>query len=216
MNKLILIFLGMLITNISVAACDSQTKYNINVNIKKINFIYDKKSREIPHVNNQGDSKYVLGTYDNYSTIDVNWNKEYDTSEKCVKVKEMNINLILNSNIYVANEILPYKCTFNRTTQHELTHFKNKQNAYSYGVEYLKNNLDKVFSLKYTYKDTPLDLDKYIESQLKILQNNVFKVIEDNSYIYDSVMDTEENYRKESLLCSSEEREMINQEINYR
>lgn len=209
----IIIIIGFLLTNISKASCNSEFKYNINLDIQKTKYIYDKNSIDIPYIQIDSESKHLLGTYNSYVSFEAEWSKEFDHIDKCGKIKTMNINLILNSNIYVAHEILPYECTFNRTIAHELQHHQNKENALNYGVNYLKNNLEKVFSLKY-YSNNPEEFKQYIQNQLEILQKQTFKEINENTYIYDKVIDTEENYRKESLVCSQSEREIVDQSFN--
>lgn len=209
------IILSLFLNNVW-ADCDITSKFNINVNVVPIKYDYEKTSNQIkriPNIRTSNESQYLLGAYIPLLSIGLDYKtlREDSFSRTCNKVAVMNVNLKLESTIFIAKEIQPFSCTLNRTLQHENTHFEFEKQGIEVGVDYLKKSLEPVFSQK--FYGSQAEYSQYIKGQLDILQKNTLNLIENYSGKRHATIDSPENYKKESQLCSSAEHEMIARSI---
>lgn len=212
---IIAILMGFSVNNVW-ADCDITSKFNINVNVVPIKYDYSKTSNEIkriPNIKTNNDSQYLLGAYIPSLSVGLNYQgmRESSFSRVCNKVVSMNVTLKLESTIFIAKEIQPFSCTLNRTLQHENTHFNFEKESLEVGVDYLKRSLEPVFSQKIYSSGN--EYEQYMKSQLDILQKNTLNLIENNASKKHAIIDNVENYKKESLLCSSAEHEIVAKSI---
>lgn len=199
-----------------LADCDIVSKFNINVNIEPIKYDYSKKSSEIEKIAKKqfnNEYQYILGSYIPVLSIGLNYKSIAQKSfgKTCNKVVSMNVELKLESTIFIAKEIQPFSCTLNRTIKHESQHFNFQKEAIDFGVSYLKNNMEPVFSQKiYT---SPSEYAQNMRNQLDLFQKNTLRVIENSADKKHNFIDSHENYKKESKLCSESEQRMIGNTI---
>lgn len=198
------------------ANCDVTSKFNINVNVLPIKYDYSKTSNEIkriPNIQKNNDSQYLLGAYVPLLSVGLNYQSMRESSylKICNKVVSMNVTLKLDSTIFIAKEIQPFSCTLNRTLDHEMHHFNFQKESLEVGVDYLKRNLEPIFSKK--IYSSANEYDKYMKQQLDILQKNTLNLIDNYASKKHALIDNIENYKKESLLCSFAEQEIVSKSI---
>lgn len=209
------IVIGFFLNN-AWADCDVTSKFNIDVDIVPIKYDYSKTSAEIkriPNIKTNNDSQYLLGAYIPLLSVGLNYQgmREGSFGRTCHKIVQMNVKLKLESTIFIAKEIQQFSCTLNRTLQHENMHFQFQKESIDLGVDYLKKNLEPVFSQKiYTSEQ---EYSQHIKGQLQVLQKNTLNVIENYASKRHSSIDNPDNYKKESQLCSSAEQQMIAKSI---
>lgn len=210
-----MLFLSFIFNN-SWADCDITSKFNINVTVSPVKYDYSKTSNQIktiPNIKTSNESQYLLGAYIPLLSVGLNYQnvREQSFSHTCNKIATMNVNLKLDSTIFIAKEIQPFSCTLNRTIQHENSHYTFEKQGVEVGVEYLRKSLEPVFSKK--FYGSPTEFTSFMKQQMDILQRNTLNLIENYSGKRHSAIDTMENYRKESQLCSNTEHEMIARSI---
>lgn len=209
------IFLSLFFNNVW-ANCDITSKFNINVTVVPVKYDYSKTSNEIkriPNIRTSNESQYLLGAYIPLLSIGLNYQtfREESFGRSCSKIASMNVNLKLESTIFIAKEIQPFSCTLNRTLQHENTHFNFEKQGIEVGVDYLQKSLEPVFSQK--FYGSQEEFTQSIKRPLDILQRNTLNLIENYSGKRHATIDTPENYKQESQLCSSAEQQMIAKSI---
>ena len=143
----------LLLLNNAWADCDIASKFNIDVVIVPIKYDYSKTSsqiKSIPNIHPDLEYRYILGAYIPILSLGANYKimKENSFGKTCTKITSMNVTLKLESTIYLAQEIQPFSCTLNRTLEHEKTHFNFEKESLPLGVDYLKKNLESIFSQK--------------------------------------------------------------------
>ena len=212
---MITIVLSLALNNVW-ADCDITSKFNINVNTVNIKYDYNKTSaqiKKIPNIKTNNESQYLLGAYIPILSIGINYQsmRENSFGKTCNKVVSMNVTLNLESTVFISKEIQPFSCTLNRTLQHENTHFSFEKDALAIGIDYLKKNLEPVFSQKIYSSEN--EYNQYIKGQLEILQKNTLNTIENYAVKRHNTIDNPDNYKRESQLCSSNEHEMISKSI---
>lgn len=198
------------------ADCDVTSKFNINVTVSPVKYDYSKSSnqiKKIPNIRTSNESQYLLGAYIPLLSIGLNYQniRENYFSRTCNKITTMNVHLKLDSTIFIAKEIQPFSCTLNRTLQHEQSHYNFEKQGVEVGVEYLRKSLEPVFSQK--FYGSQAQYNNFMRNQMDILQKNTLNLIENYSAKRHAGIDTLENYRKESQVCSSTEQQMIAKSI---
>lgn len=212
---IITMFISFIFNN-SWADCDVTSKFNINVTVSPVKYDYSKTSNEIkriPNIKTSNESQYLLGAYIPLLSVGLNYQnvREQYFSHTCNKIATMNVNLKLESTIFIAKEIQPFSCTLNRTIQHENSHYTFEKQGVEVGVEYLRKSLEPVFSQK--FYGSPNEFNQFMKNQMDVLQRNTLNLVENYSGKRHAAIDTTENYRKESQLCSSAEQQMIARSI---
>lgn len=153
-------------------------------------------------------------------------NFDYTTSLKFIQYPEhnvvclrpiMEIKITLNPNIFISNEAAQFNCTKHRVEQHELLHHKFALES----ITKLKKHLNKKyanFNQYYAYHPSQLKsetnrLKQNLSNLLESIRQESLKYYEGEQNMLHSQIDTEENYKKESMYCSVEENIQLTQLI---
>ena len=200
----------------NVATCPNiQTQYHINFDIQPLQYDNVHTSSQLPE---KDPGSLPLGLFTtakklaltpSYSIL-----KTSSSNQICAKVSEVSFYYYYLPTIYITTETLDLACTYNRTLNHENTHYKNSIR----GMQALQENIQNILMSEfdnYIYANT----EQEIKAKLQLKVNNVEQLVQtiyNNATIpYDQLLDNAQNYQYETNLCSAAENNLVIQRIQY-
>ncbi len=184
----------------------------INVSNDKISHDHSKTSRELisiasNNISSGHNSNNLLGLFTNKKKYLIN--PEYslyghDSIGFCVVFKQIKVTIEAQPTIFISREAQSFSCSKHRTEQHELLHYKFDQEALNKYVDYLHQDLARLFKQHFYFK-TKQDINNFMaDVSIQYLDigeqfvNNYARPLHEK-------IDTAENYRQESTYCSYQE-----------
>ncbi len=207
---------------------ESREVFDFKVSVAPIQYDYHKTAKQLSYIaasekNNilHNNASYkALGLYEPKTMFD------YTTSIKYVQYPQYNliclrpimeIKLTLNPSIFIAQEASQFGCTKHRVEQHELLHHKFALESISKLQKHL-NRKYAHFNQYYAYHPYQLKNEtERLKNNLSALLQNIkvesLKYYENEQNRLHIQIDTEENYKRESMYCSVEENTRLHQLI---
>lgn len=193
--------------------CSNQKpSYTFKANEQKIAYNLNLSVRDLA---NSGNTTYMrsgtfhkVGEFRGGFTSRISFKKNYYTRNNrllCTYISEVAINLDFIPSIYIAKEIQPYKCTYQRVINHEYKHYMNFHN----GALILHRQLPQVTAKYFDNINIYTNSDASAKIQFQNLQNELMTLLTNYTNPLDSAMDTQSNYAYESSLCGDYERALI-------
>lgn len=136
-----------------------------------------------------------------------------DENTVCVIPKVVSLHLYYNNpTIYLVDTLKPDTCRWNLVLRHEQTHLDIGHFAFKEMAYELKKKLQNIVNLRgskiYSYKEYTKDNQSVAQNMLKDYEKSLkttVKILENKLLRKQAELDTVENYRKETQLCSDEE-----------
>lgn len=118
----------------------------------------------------------------------------------CAKVTQVEVNVIMEPEIFISKEIIDNQCLRDRVIRHEKLHHGfalaagNKMSVYGYN---LAKKLTQRDFIGYSKQDVDLQIDK--EKNLMVAKIKEFLINEKE--LQDKTIDNDENYKNEAKIC---------------
>lgn len=182
-------------------------QYEITYTEDPIDYHLDKRSRDL--ISEFNKSEYTLGYF--HSTLTVGKRSIFttftDNKNSCTDLTKLQLNLQFKPIIYISKEAQSFKCTFDRTITHEHTHYQIEKSSFLMLLQKIdvivKKHFDDFNDKKYINRDAEMDI------RLNALINDINLTLESQTKLQHSLLDTEENYVKESQVCDEKENELL-------
>ena len=182
-------------------------KYDITYTGSPIDYRLDKRARDLRAEFDA--NEYTLGYF--HSNLNIEKQSFFttftDNKNKCTELTGLELNLSFQPTIFITREAQSFRCTFDRTIKHEHTHYKIEKNAFLTLLQRIDGIVKKHFDdfNKQNYKNK----DKEMDIRVQKLMDEVNDILELQTKLQHSILDTEENYSKEAKICDDSENNML-------
>lgn len=187
----------------------------ISVSNEKINYNYNKTSRELRGISDDIDSednyKHLLGVFKNNKIQKINPQISFYGSDNigyCLVFTKINVDIEGEPTIFISREAQRFACTKHRTEQHELLHYKFDQEALERYVNYLNKDLKRLFKNHFYFRNKQ-EISSFVESVSKQYLDISKEFSNKYATPLHKKIDTNENYKQESSYCSYQENYLL-------
>lgn len=195
-----------------ILTCPSQAPtYHLNISEAPIKYELNYFSYQIPREGYQESNQHTLGSFQHRTIIKTTANIKglRNQNSSCTYVSDLYLDIQLVSSIYIAREAQNFQCTYQRVLNHEHTHYAIEKSAFSTILQnftpLIKNQFD---NLPINYNNQ-IDLNAFLQQKSNYLSLQISNYIKEASLPYHQRLDTKENYKYESNLCSEEENKQL-------
>lgn len=207
--KKILSIIGFLIFASSVNAQSCPVQPNNFATIELLSnpviFDYSKTSNEIRSISN---NEHLLGLYVAKRRFMIQpalrASKTGNSSPWCGVVESLKLSVILEPVIYISREAQQFPCTLKRVQEHEMMHHNFEIRSQVQSQPFLENVIRSKYRNTFRFYSEAEGKD-YLTQLNKKAVEEITNFYEKNSEVLHARIDTQENYRFESLACSGEE-----------
>lgn len=168
-------------------------------------FDYSKTSNQIRSIST---NEHLLGLYMAKRRFliqpSLKASKTSNSSTWCGVIDSLKLTVILEPIIYISKEAQAFPCTLKRVQEHEMTHHNFEIRSQVQSQSFLENIIRTRYRSTFNFY-TETDGKNYMQNLNQKTIAEITKFYDDNSKALHAQIDTQENYRLESLLCSGEE-----------
>lgn len=178
----------------------------------KINYDHSKTSRELMsiasnNISSGHNTNNLLGLFTNKKKYLIN--PEYTTYGHeslgfCLALKQIKVTIEAQPTIFISREVQNFSCSKHRTEQHELLHYKFDQEALNKYVDYLHQDLARLFKQHFYFR-TKQDINNFMSDVSQQYLNIGEQFVNNYARPLHDKIDSTENYRQESTYCSYQE-----------
>lgn len=175
---------------------------NITPEVSPITWDYSQRSRNLKNMSNQRGQ--AIGLHRGSVNLNIQSQVFYLTNnsgiQTCFTIWPAQVNLKLQSKIYISTEAAHLHCTKSTTEAHEMEHHKVALWALAESQKILYKDLYSTFQ-KPTYFNSYQEAESYYNSIVNKLQNGFLSNFNNFSAPLNSRLDSHENYEAESRKC---------------
>ncbi len=197
---------------------------NLSINILPPQYNESLSSAQIKEISQSKMQSKELGLFrsENKIMVDLSYSIEFFIDKQknvhtCSYPNNLNVQLELNSIIYLAKEILNFPCTKNRTIIHENQHFKfqtdvlsrNKENIIQSSNEILLAPASHIFNFSFNSTYIKDWYANYYQLQQNQFNQSIEKEILSKAKNLHNTIDSEENYIREKNICPKTENNQL-------
>lgn len=222
MFKMLLFSLGLLFSthafsqNYQTINCQSSApKIHVQVTESPIEYQTNYWSSQLPATHYH--EFFTLGTFKPSWTIQhrANIRELRYGSQSCGLVTDVYLEVNFIPTIYIAKEAQQYACTYQRVLNHERTHYSIERRAFALLAGHIENIAQQYYGNVPASFNHNINFDDYLKQQSQYFNQDISNIVNQNSQPYHQQLDTPENYRAESNMCSQQENILLFQTLRH-
>jgi len=197
----------LLANSASAQSCPAQPANFATIELitNPVVFDYSKTSNQIRSISN---NEHLLGLYVAKRRFMIQpmlkASKTNNSNMWCGVVDSLKLSIILEPVIYISREAQQFPCTLKRVQEHEMTHHNFEIRSQVQSQAFLENIIRTKYRSTFNfYSET--DGKNYLNNLNQKAVEEITRFYDKNSEALHAQIDTQENYRQESLMCSGEE-----------